>query len=140
MLAGYSTEKRDHVVIRDARTGYYLLRNCECDGSHVNLILCRDTASLKNWGVSADTPFKSGSLRSLATGHGIRIGDSRARVKQVMGLPTWQGTSKFRRGERAWSYHRLFGTQMDGVEYITLFRFRSGRVSGIELDRELRPG
>ena len=140
MLAGYSTEKHGQVVFRDARTGYYLLRNTECDGSHVKLVLSHDPAVLKGWGVSVDGPATTGDLRSLTTGRGIRIGDSRARVQQIMGSPTWQGTSKFTRWERAWSYHRLFGTQTDGVEYITLFRFRNGLVTGIELDRELRPG
>lgn len=57
-----------------------------------------------------------------------------------MGVPTWQGGSKFTPLERVWSYHRLEGTRKKGVEYVTLFRFRRGRLTGIELQRDLQPG
>lgn len=87
---------------------------------------------------------KSPTHRSRAhpksNSQGVRIGDPPARVRRLMGVPTWQGGSKFTPLERVWSYHRLDGTRKKGVEYTTLFRFRRGKLTGIELQRDLLPG
>jgi len=139
MLAGYTTEKHDAVWIRDHRSGYILLRQSECDGSHLHLALYSDKSALKNW-VDPEKPIPGGRLPSLQTGRGIHIGDKTDRLRRVMGEPTWQGGSLYTPGERVWSFHHLIGTRAKGIEYISVFRIRNGRVTGIELDREEQPG
>ena len=138
-VAGYSVEKTGHTLLRDERTGYYLIRTVECDGAHIHLALCADLRSHADRGFS-EADIRPGRLRHLQTGRGIRIGDTPARVRGILGRPTWQGVSKHTPGETVWTYHHLKGTQQNGVKYVTLFRFRKGRVSGVELSRDLLPG
>lgn len=140
MLAGYALDKPGSVNLRDARTGYYLVRARECDGAHMYLGLYPNRAALAEVAGSSDSPIAAGRLRDLRTGHGVAIGDTAAEVLGKMGSPTWQGLARHTAGERVWSYHHLSGTHAKGVEYITLFRFRHGHVTGIELDREAYPG
>ena len=85
-------------------------------------------------------PLKPGKLRNLATGRGIEIGDAPEKVRHVMGAPTWQGSSKYSAGERVWTYHRKVGTDKDGMEYVSLFRFRHSSVTGIEIRSDLLGG
>lgn len=101
---------------------------------------------LKSLGSSKEQPVpdwlqvKPGRLRTMATGHGIKIGDTQEQVHRLMGKPTWQGLSKFTSGERVWSYHHKIGTDKDGKEYVSLFRFRRGTVTGIEIRYDLLGG
>lgn len=139
MLAGYTTEKRDAILLRDTRSGCYLVRQCECDGSHIHLALYRDKTPLRD-GFEPGKPISTGRLRSVQTGRGVGIGDTVTQARRIMGPPTWQGGSRYSRDEQVWSYHHLIGTRAKGVEYITILRFRNGLVSGIELDREEQPG
>ena len=139
LLAGYTTEKHDSVRLRDTKTGYYLVRQSECDGSHLHLALYRDSTCLKDW-LEPGKTVPTGRLRSVQTGRGLGIGDTSSRIRRIMGTPTWQGGSRYSRGESVWSYHHLIGTRAKGVEYITVVRFRNGLVTGIELDREVQPG
>ena len=54
-----------------------------------------------------------------------------------MGSPTWTGKSRFTAGEQVWSYHRKVETEEHGYEHTSLFRFRTGKLSCVELRRDL---
>ena len=90
--------------------------------------------------LTRDHPFKTLKLRTLSTDRGIAIGDQPETVLRIMGAPTWKGGSQFVAGEKVWSYHRIVGTKDDGMEYISLFRFRNGRITAIELHTDSLPG
>lgn len=84
--------------------------------------------------------IKPGRLRHLETGKGVRIGDAPERVSNLMGTPTWTGGSKYVPGEKVWTYHRIVGPKGDRTEYGSLFRFRHGKVTQIELTADMLDG
>ena len=83
---------------------------------------------------------KPGNLRNLRTGRGVRLEDPPERVRRIMGVPTWSGGSLYVDGERVWSYLRLIGSKDDGIAYKALFRFRHGKVTSVESERDTIPG
>ena len=87
-----------------------------------------------------ENPIKSVRLRNLSTSMGVAIGDSSARLRAIMGPPTWKGGSQFTAGEHVWSYHRRVGTKDDGMDYTALFRLRKNKIACIELTADMLPG
>lgn len=141
LLAGYTIEKSNEVYLRDPKTGYVLMRNGDCDGALKRIQLypsVEDMARNNDPDWVHGLTFQTKPL-TLETGRGIRVGDRPERVFREMGKPTWRGGSAYVPEEEVWSYHHIVGTKKSGVEYRTLFRFRRGRVTGIELHSESLP-
>lgn len=137
LLAGYTLDKPQPVAIHDSATGSYFIRTGDCDGAHRRLILSISKVTLPgDIGTLADKPISSVRLSSQQTGRGIALGHTQAQVARRMGRPTWQGGSLFHRQEEVWSYRRIYGRVGERKEEKTLFRFRQGRVTCIELYRD----
>jgi len=103
MLAGYELaydEKHNALGVFDARTGFMLIRDVECDGAVVELLLTRDRKEVvhdysyiaPNYkpakGEGAVLQMVKKPLPSLKTGKGITIGDTRLAVQAKLGRPT----------------------------------------------------
>ncbi|WP_309720248.1 hypothetical protein [Armatimonas sp.] len=142
LLAGYTVEKDRRVLLQDPRTGYILVRMGECDGAHKSVSLYPNLTEVAKrfgpaWTRSQVFPRKP---LSLETGRGVKIGDRPEQVFRKMGKPTRKGGSLQHADETVWSYHHVQGSHEKGAEYISRFRFRRDRVTGIELLREAIPG
>ena len=95
-LAGYSFSYDDThrpVAVHDPKTGFYLVRDVECDGGTLTLLLTRDhQLAAENAAIDANSENEADNiaqkrLPNLATGHGLRMGDSESRMKELLGKP-----------------------------------------------------
>jgi hypothetical protein len=99
MLAGYALaydQKHSQVAVYDPGTGFMLIREPECDGGDMTLLLTRDRYEVDKMGYkvphfAAGTTVDDGSrklvekaLPSLATGKGVKIGDSPQRMMRLL--------------------------------------------------------
>jgi hypothetical protein len=131
IVAGVELSGGEEIRVYDSRTGYYLVRWRECCGGPTGLLL---TPSRQKAAEEVDLEsLKTRPIRSLATGHGVAIGDTLQTVRQKLGMPTRLP----RRGRRAqeWTYTYLY-RYPDGasvMEYRADYTFRDGRLRQIEL-------
>lgn len=99
-IAGYvlqNDEKHNTLAVRDPASGYMIMRGAECDGAILSLLLTKDRKRVAENGYqvpgyksdhTGDMKLQTSPLRSLATGRGVKIGDSPLHVKSVLGSPT----------------------------------------------------
>jgi hypothetical protein len=96
-VAGYvmdSSEKHRPLAVHDGKTGFFLVRDVECDGADITVLLTRDHSMMRQFGVSmpgaepAELTLQEKRLPSLSTGKGIRIGDTEGRMREILGKPT----------------------------------------------------
>jgi len=148
LLAGYAVDSSSShrpIAVHDAKSGYFLIRDIESDGGDIMLILTRDHAVLNEYGArppgTPDTvlPIQEKALPSLSTGKGVRIGDSEARVRTLLGSPTkveLSGSRKQFRDCRYLWHNRIdqFGNKTDVEDRYT---FKAGRLIEIAFSKNL---
>jgi hypothetical protein len=129
-VAGVELTEGEEIRSYDSRTGYYLVRWRECCGGPTGVVLTPSKQrAAEQGGLDTVQPRR---LRSLATGHGVAIGDTLRAVRQTLGMPT----RRPQRGKRAeeWIYTYLY-RHPDGealMEYQADYTFRGGRLREIE--------
>jgi hypothetical protein len=107
-IAGYALSYDEHhsaLLVLDPKTRFFILRDVVCDGAYVTLELTRDRAEINaNGGTLTQRGAKvelnydglaavTKPLPHLATGKGVKIGDSMSAVKTKLGNPTKHGPS-----------------------------------------------
>jgi hypothetical protein len=81
-------------------------------------------------------------LPTLATGHGIMIGDAPQTVRQRLGMPTRVEWARKKPGLRIYSY-RYFYRHREGhvvMEYEAAYTFRNARLWQIEFREDMIEG
>jgi len=148
-LAGYAfkyDEKHSMAGVHDPKTGFYLMRNVECDGGVLILTLTRDRNIVTGNGYKVlgfvPKTHDNGSLQltekplpSLATGHGIRIGDSPAKIRAKLGAPTKIGRSGARKQWTDWHYVWRTGEHDETLKYEQRYTFKAGKLIEVEFSR-----
>jgi hypothetical protein len=90
-LGGLELGSRARTVRRDPTSGFYLCGSIECDGALQSLELTRDRHDVQNFQNydDNDQPVSDKVAKfPLKTGKGLSIGDSQAKVRATLGLPT----------------------------------------------------
>jgi hypothetical protein len=140
MLAGYELaydEKHKPIGVFDAKTGFMLIRDVECDGAVVELLLTRDRKEVvHDYSYIAPNynPAKSEgamlamtpkSLPNLRSGKGITIGDSPSLVRRKLGRPT-----KIDRKApyTTFTFEFRSGKTEDGRDYSEAYTFRANKL------------
>lgn len=130
-VAGVELTEGEEIRIYDARTGYYLVRWRECCGGPSGLILTRSKQKAAAEGNLEDISPRR--LPSLATGHGVAIGDTLQMVRQKLGMPTRLPRRGMRPGEWTYTYLYRYPDGASVMEYQAEYTFRGGRLREIEL-------
>jgi len=147
MLAGYalaSGVKHNDVGVFDPSNGYYLVRDLECDGGFITVLLTRDRREVCGEGYfvpnyhpayrpdgveNGTMKLRVGTLRSLSSGHGVGIGDTPEAVRARLGVPTKVAREGGHRQYLAWSYVWVQGfTHDDQVTYTEKYTFKAGKL------------
>jgi len=143
MLAGYKfayDEKHGSVAVHDSKTGFFLVREIECDGGIVTLTLTRDRKEVSNMGytVTGNSPPDSGipkvvekPLPNLSTGKGLSIGDSEANMKSLYGQPKSVHLDGNAKQFRVCTYKRK-----TDANYEASYTFKAGKLIEISLLRD----
>ncbi len=136
-LAGYallSDRTHEPTVVHDPKSGFFLLRQSECDGGLLTLELTRDhhdlppdLAEFASWEGQGHIKFPiEKPLPSLKTSKGVSIGDTPAKLTQLLGKPKKIEPS----GERAqytdYVYKRRGGRGERDAEYTETYTFKHG--------------
>lgn len=150
-LAGYqvaSDGARSQAGVYDPKRDFYLVRGIECDGAHINVTLTRDRHVVSNWGyqvpslpdVKGYLPLQTKPLPSLATSHGVRIGDDEKALRSRLGAPTSITRSGNRNQFRNHSY--VWRNVKSGVGEIWTneYVFKEGRLIEMTFSRDAVPG
>lgn len=100
-VAGYVMDggsEDSNIGVYDKRSGFFMIRDFECDGAIKSILLTRDRKLVADQGfyVPGFSPndrrgyskLIEKPLRSLETGKGVKIGDSQADVRRRLGFPT----------------------------------------------------
>jgi hypothetical protein len=131
MLAGYAfafDETHTTILVRDRVNHYYIVRDVECDGANLDLLLTRDRKELKDL-IGQVENVRGKPLPSLKTGKGIAIGDSPARAIAVLGRPTYRGPDgRYDVLTYSWHQHRSKHGDLDDRVYEQTYTFRAGRL------------
>jgi hypothetical protein len=149
-LAGYAfeyDEKHGQAGVFDSKSGFFILREIDCDGAVVSLTLTKDRniATSQGYlvpdftpktGSPGSNPLTVKSLPSLSTGKGVTIGDSGAQVQSRLGSPTLRHHT----GERK-QYVELVYSWKDGkadndFRYTETYTFKAGKLIQIDFLRE----
>ncbi|MBS1716310.1 MAG: hypothetical protein JSS72_01105 [Armatimonadetes bacterium] len=116
-LAGYvfSPKQDKNIAVWDKASGWYLVRSYDCDGAIQSLILTRDRKLVRQEGYAVPSLGATGSddsygdrklthrsLTKLATGKGVKIGDTSEMVVQKLGKPS---TIHNKAGFLEYNYH-----------------------------------
>jgi hypothetical protein len=139
-VAGYVL-KNEMLGVVDPRSGFYVVRDGDCDGAFLSLTLTRDRHIVKNAGYrvpSLDpTPSGDGSrplatkrLSPLSTGKGVAIGFSPSRVAARLGHPTKIQHSGDRKQFLDYVYR--LEEKASGASYEQTYTFKQGRLIQIE--------
>jgi hypothetical protein len=145
MVAGYALQYDDThgtTCVFDAKSKYFILRDVECDGADISVILTRDRNIVAGQGyhVPGFTPRDSENgdrvitnkpLPSLATGKGVRIGDGPSRVERILGKP--------RRIEHSGSRKQFLDFLFTWSDYTERYTFKAGKLIEISFARESGP-
>ncbi|HVT13055.1 MAG TPA: hypothetical protein VHE55_12395 [Fimbriimonadaceae bacterium] len=140
-LSGYDIEKRSDIGIYDSKSGFYLCSTSECDGGYYSLVLTRDRNVVTECGylVPNFTPREHDNgtvrlhyrpLRSLSTAKGVKIGDTPAEVRLLLGKP-----SKTERDEFL-TYHYKWSDKDSRPDYDQSYVFKAGKLIEIRFDRD----
>ena len=145
MLAGYAFEYDEQhrpITVHDAKTGFYLVRSVDCDGAFVRLLLTRDRKLVSEMGVGVPgfndaDPYEIAvekPLPSLSTGKGLKIGDSEARMRALLGSPSKASVEGSRSQFRVCSYKWKSPKNKDdiSVTYDQRYTFKAGRLIEVE--------
>ena len=157
-IAGYVFEPvagTTNICVFDTKSGYYFLRNGECDGAYVSLVLTRDRKIISDYGyaipgyksTSENEPYlqiKNRPLSNLSTGKGIRIGDKPATVMAKLGKPKTISLTggKFQFTNYIYEIEKEGGTNHAGdtTAYTETYTFKTGKLIEITFDRDLNFG
>ncbi len=156
-LAGYVFEPATgatEVCVFDHKTGYYFLRNGECDGAYLSLVLTRDRKIISDYGYAIPgykstsennyyRQIKNKPLGSLSTGKGIRIGDKPAVVIAKIGKPKTISLTggKFQFTNYIYEIEKASGGHAgDTTNYTETYTFKAGKLIEITFDRDLEFG
>jgi len=148
-LAGYSfayDDKHRPIAVRDPKTGFYLVRDVVCDGGILTLLLTRDHKLAGQYALEdangdqdVNDAIAQKALPNLATGHGLRMGDSEARMNELLGKPG----SRTIEGDRDQFtvYHYKWNVPAASVKdvdssYEEKYTFKKGQLIEIEFDRD----
>src|SRR5579863_3575379 len=126
-LAGYvlgNDERNPEILVRDKRSGYFMMRTGECDGAILILELTRDHRDPQNH-------FDGGVLQSpkakhlqLTTGKGVKIGCSTTELIHILGRATKVERSGECREYTDYVYEWRTGEKRgDPVEYLETYTF-----------------
>ncbi len=134
VLAGKDMKKskatKQATATHDKKKGYYLVS--DTDAKTYRSLLLIKPQELKNDESIGDLKVNSGTLSSLSTGHGVKIGDSEQTVIKKIGKPT------SREKDAALGELTLFytytGGKIYGWSYSSWYSFRKGKVAAIRLD------
>ena len=150
MLAGYALlddEKHRDVAVYDEKTGFFIVREAECDGGLLTLLLTRDRSLLKNFGFrmpgkgDADhDEYKAVTLKplpSLSTGKGVAIGDTCEDVEKRLGKPTKVKKSGASEQFLDYVYSWKSGKGDYTTEYDETYTFKAGKLIQINFFRGL---
>lgn len=147
-LAGYAfcvDEFRPDVNIQDPASGFFLVRSSECDGAYVTVLLTRDRRLVKKRGYTLpNEPHEDTSsfhitpkkLPTLATGKGIKIGDSETRLKSILGrnykLSVEGSRGQFRVYQYSWEDKSV---ESMTVSYTQAYTFKAGRLIEVQFSK-----
>ena len=140
-------ETHEALAVFDAKTGYFLIRDNECDGGIITLILTKDRNEVANLGYRVPNFKRSDneesilkltfkSLPSLSTGLGIRIGDSEATLTKRFGKPKEINISGSR--DQFTEYNYKWKTRKDDSdgEFDETYIFKAGKLIEIMFVRD----
>ncbi len=143
-LAGYELVSAGTVGVYDAATGFMLIRDIECDGADVTLVLTRDRKEISkdyqyavpNYTSTVSPEFqKPMKLKALplTTGKGVKIGDTMDDVKEKLGPPTkLDKTEKF----VSYVYSFVTGPANEGDEYTETYTFKADKLIEIIFSKD----
>lgn len=139
-LAGYSFAndlKHSAAAVFDPSSGFMLIREPECDGADLTLLLTRDRYEVQNMGFEVPNFHKGaeGALKmtvkklpNLATGKGVRIGDPESRVERVLGKSHKNEISGKRGQFLSFRYQWTDGSHNGGRDYEQVYTFKAGKL------------
>ncbi len=147
LLAGYALkydQKHSVTGIHDPKSGFYLIRDVECDGGVLIVTLTRDRNIVTGNGYKVvgfvPKTHDNGSLQlvekalpNLSTGKGIAIGASTSRVRSRLGRPTKIGHSGARRQWLDWTY--IWINKKEDVKYTERYTFKANKLIEVEFSR-----
>lgn len=145
-LAGYALASSEHqrpICVHDKRSGYFLVRDIECDGGSITVVLTRDRKELSELGVTMPGTEAHTSwirivekpLPSLSTGKGIQIGDSEATVTRLLGRPTKRSIEGSRGQFRVARYQWTEKDDQLPTEYVEAYTFKAGRLIEVNFSK-----
>lgn len=142
LIAGYLfayDQSHTNLTVRDPASGYFLSRDVECDGGILVLTLGRNEPGFGDYRVSppegSETEVKVKRLPTLATGKGLRIGDSEDHVASVLGKPTKR--TREEPGLRVLHYSWKEGRGDESWDNEQSYIFRAGKLIAVQFSREL---
>lgn len=152
-LAGYklaSGEENGIFGLFDPATGFYMMRDIECDGADVILTLTRDRHVIYDAGYSVPSlgpkfpdegrrKLDTKGLASLKTGKGVAIGDPTSRVRSKLGHPTTIKHTGDRKQYLTYEYKWTDKSNGDRADYIETYTFRDNKLIEIIFDQEAGP-
>lgn len=130
-VAGVQLTEGEEIRAYDARTGYYLVRWRECCGGPSGLVLTRSKQRAEEHANVDDAVHHR--LRSLATGHGVVIGDTLQAVRSRLGMPTRLPQRGKQPEELTYTYLYRYREGESVMELQAEYTFRGGRLWQIEL-------
>jgi len=153
MLAGYLLGydgTRSNIGVYDKGKGHYLIRNVECDGGHLMLILTRDRRIIEMLNYDApnykhkkypgEWKLVEKKLPSLSTGKGVKIGSTPSALTAKLGKPTEiKRTGK----SKQYTEYRYIWTDTkngEGTESANVYTFKSGKLIEISFYKDAIPG
>jgi hypothetical protein len=142
-LAGYALaydEKHAPVVVHDAKSGFFLVRDIECDGGQLSLLLTRDHHSVEGYESDSEYKLKQKPLPSLVTGKGVAIGDSESKMKSLLGSPSSHEITGSRDQFTVFHYAWLQRGKDAEVQYDEAYTFKHGKLIEIQFSRDENPG
>jgi hypothetical protein len=149
-VGGFSVQGRtlSQACRHDSRTGHYLLKQLDCDGAHVAVVLTRDRNMVEDWGYDVPnfgTPDPRGAIEAkpfpLETKNGIRIGMTVAQVEGRIGRPDRVG----RRGASGeflcYLYRKItMEDKENGYALRNTYVFKGGRLIEVQIHGDSIPG
>lgn len=146
-LAGYTlADDQTHhpTVVHDVKSGFFLIRQIECDGGMITLELTRDHHDLPadmdefaSWeGLGGKKLPLEKPLPNLKTSKGVSIGDSPANLKQSLGKPSKIEPSGERDQYLNYVYECTLGKGDGRVGYTETYTFKKSKLIQIVFFRD----
>ena len=149
MLAGYALkydETHGVIGVSDPKTGFFIVRTVECDGGVITLTLTKDRHYVADEGFrvpslgnrdenSGNQPLVVKPLTALATGKGVRIGDTPGLVRTKLGKPTTVERTGNREQFLTWTYTWKSGTAVGDPTFEEVYTFKQSKLIEIIFSR-----